>query len=170
MGASIWIKAIRGYLHFLCGSWALFDMRQESRHHPPQPGQLRWRVTRGTAKEEQPVGQSSCQALLSHAVMDARVGAGSWPTFLEVLLQLMGHDEAGALVQFFCPRGVSECQRAWAAAHFWCQLPTIYNCPATLVHTCMRKAIKVTYRYIAKKNGDEKRAISPFFYSTSIHE
>lgn len=80
-------------------------MQQESRHHPPEPGQLRWRLTGGTAKEEQPVGQSFCQALLSHAVTDARVGAGSWPTFLEVLLQLMGHDEAGALVQFFCPRG-----------------------------------------------------------------
>lgn len=51
MGASIWIKAIRGYLHFLCGSWLFLTCGRRSRLHPPAQGQLRCRLTRGTVKK-----------------------------------------------------------------------------------------------------------------------
>lgn len=111
MGASIWIKAIRGYLHFLCGSWHFsffFDMRQESRHHPPAPGPIEVQIERW--KRSSHAGQRSRQAALPHLVMDGHV---FFFFFSEVLQQLTGHDEAGAPVALLLSpgmfQGVSDC-------------------------------------------------------------
>lgn len=71
--------------------------------------------------------------LLSNPVMDTHTGAGGWPVISKVLWRLMGHDEASAPVFIPLSLGmlevVSECQELLAIAHFWCQLPRIYNCP-----------------------------------------
>jgi hypothetical protein len=40
MGTSIWIKAIRAYLHFLCGFSGLFDMQQKERPLPSNTGPI----------------------------------------------------------------------------------------------------------------------------------
>lgn len=48
---------------------------------------------------------ASGAVLLSSQVMDTHVADASWPGVPEVLQQLMGHDEAGALVSFLCPLG-----------------------------------------------------------------
>lgn len=75
--ASIWIKAIILYLHFLCG-WALFDMQQKEQAAPPVKGQLWCRLTGGTVKE----GSQEAE-LLSDLLMDTHMGAASWPALSE---------------------------------------------------------------------------------------
>lgn len=61
MGASIWIKAIRGYLHFLCGSWLFFDMRQKEQASPTNVGPIEVQIDQRDSEEGQPAGQRCCQ-------------------------------------------------------------------------------------------------------------
>lgn len=113
---------------------------------------------------------ASRAVLLSNPVMDTHVGVGSWPKVPEVLWQLMGHDEAGALVLFFCPWG---CCRVYQSVRgYWLQHTSSVNClryttaPCQPTHTLIRK--KIFKRYwptgilCLRK---EKRYFFPFLFN-----
>lgn len=98
----------------------------EEQASPTRTGPIEVQIDQRDSEEGQPAGQRSCQMLLSDPVMDTHVGAGSWPTVSEVLQQLMGHDEAGALVSFFCPWG---CWRVYQNVRgSWLQHTSGVNC------------------------------------------
>lgn len=75
---------------------------------------------------------ASRAALLSNPVMDTHMGAGGWPMFSWGPIAVDGtppdRRPGFILLSLGMLEGVSECQRLLPAAHFWCQLPKIYNC------------------------------------------
>lgn len=130
MGASIWIKAIRGYLHFLCGFWLFFffffDMQQSTEATPTRArGQLRCRFGQKDSEEGQSAGQHSCQMLLSEPVMDTH--AGDWwldhvgPAAIAGTRK--GRPGGLILLSPGMSEGVSQCHRVLTTAHFWCHMP-----------------------------------------------
>lgn len=78
MSASIWIKAIRGYLHFLCGFWLFLTCSKHRKQHPQEQGPIEVQIDQKDSEEGQSAGQHCCQMLLSDPVMDTHAGTGGW--------------------------------------------------------------------------------------------
>lgn len=170
MGASIWIKAIRGYLHFLCGSWLFLTCsRRVGITHQ----------TRANWGADWPEGQwrraASRAALLSNAPVRSSDGhpCGGWslaygfwgPTAIDGTWR--GRRPGFILLSLGMLEGVSECQRLLTPAHFWCQLPTLYNYPVITVHTYetrYSRDIQVDFREKRRK----KRQIIFFFFHWQV--
>lgn len=120
MGTSIWIKAIRGYLHFLCGFWLFLTCSKHRKQHPQEQGPIEVQIDQKDSEEGQPAGHHSCQMLLSDPG-DGHPCRGWWldrvgPTAIDGARK--GRPLGLILLSPGMSEGVSQCHRALATAHF----------------------------------------------------
>lgn len=138
MGASIWIKAIRGYLHFLCGFWLFLTCSEHRELHPPDQGPIEVQIDQKDSEQGQSAGQRRCQMLLSDPVMDTH--AGDWwqdrvgPAAIAGTRK--GRPLGLALLSPGMSEGASQCHRVLTTAHFWCHTPKDIQLPR---HACPYK-------------------------------
>lgn len=92
------------------------------------------------------------------------MGAGSWPAVSEVLWQLMGHDEAGAPVSVFCPRG---CWRVYQNVRgSWLQHTSgvnVYDIQLALACPHKEKGIEVAVTCMCAFEKKKEHVIFLFF-------
>lgn len=110
-------------------------MRQKEQASPTNVGPIEVQIDQRDSEEGQPAGQRSCQTQWWTPTWG--LVAGLW--FLRSYSNWWDMTRQAPWFYSFVPgdvEGVSECQQLLAAAHFWCQLTTIYNCPfPALTHT-----------------------------------